>query len=575
MSSMRISTVVLSLVFLAACGQSGQPTPPADSDTDPVLPEAPEDTAVPLADEGSLMLTRKLNANGTKTVNLFGIFVDEHSGYINAAQCAITNTPCFDFLPPDEDTSVEIDVERLFVPEVSDFRYVGLDVGLGDWSATYVNGPAFPYYFADLTPILGQESVRGWFGARFDGQWGEYQGERDIYISPDIELIYPKANSTISFHDSDDIRVEWVPDGAGTIFLTVTETGLNASLARLYMLEDDGYFEFPSSELGFGVDPETVNFKLARWNWGSVKKNGHELEIVATSEVSFSGDYFHVGGRDKLELSDKCLPATTMPPLTSGNYWGELADAGFKDDLSDTDHCTDGLDANAADGFIRVELAPNQFLGVTYDLPDNDASIYLVRDCTNADTCVVGADENDDGITESLSYFNATDETEILYLVLDGTAQSTGLFFLDVTLDTLLEPDMYNTCPEAILNATPMVEGSYYTSYLPYTGSIDPGAGGCTGTALTGPESIGLITLQNNETLTASITMDGADPAIYLAYNCANVSGNACPVGDDNSIGSKEAINYQNTSGGSENLWLVIDTKGQGLKPYFLVLDIN
>ena len=113
--------------------------------------------------------------------------------------------------------------------------------------------------------------------------------------------------------------------------------------------------------------------------------------------------------------------------------------------------------------------------------------------------------------------------------------------------------------------------GTYYTEFLPYTNVLNPGAGGCTGSSLPGPESMTKVTLEAGQTVSAAVTMPGADPGIYLLYNCTNVF--SCPVGADNRGDGLEALAYTNGNTVSETLYLVVDSKTR-MSPYFLTVDI-
>lgn len=564
---------LLPVALLVACGSGTEPTPSTGTTDSGLTTESTTtfvDTGFLPMDEGSIMLVRRLTG-GQRTTELFGLFVDEHAGYRNLAQCAIKAGYCFDYLPAAEDDWVDIDRERLFEPGFSEFRYVGLEIGLGPFTAPYTTGDLYPHYYADLTKQVGPEGVRGALGVTFGGQWGDYVGTADIVVSPDLELITPKPNAKVEFHDGENLLVEWVPDGNGIVLLTLIETGRNASYARMYELEDDGYFSLPVVDLGLGTDDMSFDMKLTRWNWGEAKHWGNTVEVVATSEVGWTADYVYTEGRDYIEPEDKCLPASTMPSLTSGAYWGNLD--GYSDDFDSTSYCTDGFNANGKEGFLRVQLEPLEFLSATSTLLTEDASIYVVEDCADEDTCLNGSDENEGPLPESVSFFNNTDQQRTVYLVVDGrNNDSKGMFHLDVLVDALLEPNLNDTCATVDFS-NPTGSGTYYTSYLPYSGGLDPTVGGCTGTSLPGPDASTPITLLSGQTLTATITMQGGDPALYLLYNCNNAL--SCPDGADNSVGENELLVYTNTSGASENLSLVVDTRGPTLLPFFLTVSIQ
>jgi len=519
-------------------------------------------------DQGSLMLVRRDNGR-SKAAFLYGLFVDEHPGFQNLAQCAVDRTLCLDLLPVDEDTYIEPNTDLLFDPQFSEYRYVGLTVSLGGYEANYYND-VVSYYYADLTDQTGGNPISGDLGAQFGVEWGDYSGSQDIEVSGDIELQYPRPGSNISFHDGETVLVEWVPNNEGEVYLTVT-AGLY--YYRIYLLEDDGYFEFDVDDMGFGTDGYDVQFTLSRWNRGKVEHKGHTLDLVATSEVSFSGEYFYVGGREQIEPANTCGEALTAPVTQSGGYWGRLQNWGYTDAVNPlaNPNCT-GFGASGQEGIFHIQLEPLQNLTAEYILHDDDASIYLLEDCSDVQTCLIGADLTLQGAAEFLSYFNDTDEVMDVYLVADGWNGTDGVFYLDLTIDQVLEPEMHNQCSDALQQAVPTGAGSYYTSYLPYTNLLDPGAGGCTNSSLVGPDSMTQVQVDDGQTISVNINMQNGDPAIYLLYNCTNAL--SCAVGADTSVGPQEQIAYTNTSGVSELLYLVVDSKTQ-LRPYFMTIDIQ
>ncbi len=559
------------LVLIAACSASPAPAPDGTESTTPTASTV-EDTGFRPADQGSLMLVRTLGARpeGTQT-KLYGLFVDTHPGYVNLAECAIRGGPCLNLLPTVEDDFINIDLEREFNPLGSDYRFAGVSVSMGPYQAFYVGGP-MSFYWANLKPELDGDEISGDFGVKFSGEWGEYDGFENIEVSENIELLRPAIGSTTSYHDGESLIVEWVPNGTGEIYLTVLD---GDTLARLYLLEDDGYFELPMADLGLSLDSAALTYRLSRWNHGQAKKAGNHLDVLATSTANFSSVYFYTEGRDRLDTSDTCIGATALTPITTGTYWGRLQDWGYTDRMNVTDdgnNCT-GRDTDGQEGFVRVDLPPRGTLNVEYWLLDQDASLYVLRDCNDGNTCAEGSDDSDVvGALEHLRYFNDTELDETVYLVLDAERDSNGLYYANITVDTMDEPEMYDTCALATGQTAPLVSGTYFTDFTSYTNQLDPGNNGCAGSASPGTESMSKVVVPSGQTLTVNIDMPGGDPTLYALYACTSPS--SCAVGADNSVGSTEGMVYENISSASETLYLVVDSKTT-LEPYFLTVDIN
>ena len=93
-----------------------------------------------------------------------------------------------------------------------------------------------------------------------------------------------------------------------------------------------------------------------------------------------------------------------MGPLRAGTFYGDLRELG-SDNNPGAFGCT-GFAAGGTDGILKVSLAPDQYLEVVYQLPQDDASMYLARDCYAAGaTCLVGSDRTGPD-AEVLSWFN-------------------------------------------------------------------------------------------------------------------------------------------------------------------------
>ena len=73
-------------------------------------------------------------------------------------------------------------------------------------------------------------------------------------------------------------------------------------------------------------------------------------------------------------------------------------------------------------------------------------------------------------------------------------------------------------------------------------------------------------------TISVNVNMVGADPAVYLLYNCTTVT--SCAAGNNSSIGSTENVAYTNTSASTEVLYLVVDT-ATSMAPYMMTIDIQ
>jgi hypothetical protein len=563
---------IAAAITLLGCGSSGGDGGSEKQDT-AVLTEpavAVDDTAVRTDDMGHVMLVTR-TADGVRTRELFGLFVDFHEDYLNLARCAVDRSTCYNVVPGEKDQFIDLEPRNEF-PFDREFRYLGIDIGLGPYDAYYFydspSGSA--YYYGDVTDT---KPIYGPAGVRFGVEWGDYAGTEDITLNAPIEVVSPPNGSPLKFKNGENITFEWTPTGAGEVYLRIS----SFNYERIFWLADDGYHDLSIDSLGYGDMNQVVTFTLSRWHTDVVRHENNALEISDVSEVAWTGRYIYKGSREELEPADSCLEAQGMTAITdSGTYWGRLG--GYRSDLDPGvgNPCT-GFNAPGNEGMVAVDLDPLEIMTVNYRLEIGDASVYVVEDCSDASMCLAGADATLLGDLESFQYFNNTEATQRLYLVLDAYqnqsgGRALGTFELDLTIDQLLEPDMHDSCPDAQMQLEASGPGTYYTEYLPYTNQLNPGPGGCTASSMSGPESMTKVTLQPGETLVATVTMPGGDPGLYLLYNCTNPF--SCPVGADARGDAVEAIGYINNTTVSETLYLVVDTKF-GMLPYFLTVDIE
>ncbi len=563
---------LVAVVGLLGCGSSGGGAA-SKSDTAAALTEpavSVDDTAMRTEDMGHMMLVSRVK-DGVRSRELYGLFVDFHEDYQNLARCAVDRSTCYNVTPAQPDQYIDLDPRNEF-PFDREFRYVGLDVGLGPYGASYFYDPASggAYYYGDVTEA---EPTYGPVGARFGVEWGDYSGTEDISLSAPIEVVSPPNGAPLKFPNGEDIVFEWTPTGEGQVFLQIS----SFNFERLYWLADDGYHSLSVDSLGYGDQDQVVEFTLSRWSSTTVRHDNNELVVSDVSEVAWTGRYFNKGSRVELEPADSCLEAQGMAAITdSGTYWGRLG--GYRSDIDPGagNPCT-GFNAPGNEGMIAIDLDPLEIMTVNYRLEIGDASVYVVEDCSDGNSCLAGADATLLGDLESFQYFNNTEAPQRLYLVLDAYenqsgGRALGTFELDINIDQLIDPDLHDSCPDAQMQTEATGPGTYYTDYLPYTNQLNPGPGGCTASSLSGPEAMTKVTLQPGETLVATVTMPGGDPGLYLLYNCTNAF--SCPVGADARGDGVEAIGYINNTAISETLYLVVDSK-YGMLPFFLTVDIQ
>lgn len=564
-------TLAVTTLLVACTGQA-----PAE-DTDPQDPagtvpggEIPDDTGFPPGDLGGFHIDFGTLAN---PATLSAVFTESSPGFVNLAQCAVnTDVPCLTLFPNDEDEFILPDTSRELDRDTVNTRFLGFEIGFAGYTLNYREDPdnGFGYYSRTLTEK--DAPPQGWVGASWGGQWPDFQGDNLLFVSEPMELIFPRPGAHIKFHNGERFPVEWVPTGDGLVTLQVGTPGNQI----MYLLEDDGYYEIVADELGISSQIEDVTFAFTRWDKSNIRKFGHVIDLLSTSKQQFTGEYFNIGNRDELEGADRCAEATGLDPLLAGGFWGDLG--WYEADLNPDEFCVNPGCAYGYDGIYKVEVPPKNLLQIEYNVYLDSAAMYLLTDCTDEFSCFRASDlDSNVNAPEFMNYFNPSDDLRRFYLIVDSTGDggcptrgSSGpvksYYTLDVGLDPLTEPDMYDSCVDAE-DAAPIFPGNYYAERTAYLNDLNPGVGGCTASSVRGADAMTPVDVQPGQTLTVNVNMPGADPAIYFLYQCDDAF--SCPFGSDRSIDEREVASYTNNSGATERIYIVVDSQ-DGILPYFM-----
>jgi hypothetical protein len=363
------------------------------------------------------------------------------------------------------------------------------------------------------------------------------------------------------FFDSMPIHLEWEPGSEGDIYLLAT-TPIEQ---RLWLLEDTGSYDLDLGSLGL-KEGDTVDLVLGRWSHATVDHDGHEVVIDVQSNQMIRGSWRTIGSRiEMLDSYDECVDAQSAPSAVPGNYYGELL--GSTPDLNPTPTGCTGFAATGIDRVVPIDLLPEDLLTVNYQLVSDDASLYLVTDCSNALSCLVGRDSGARGDVEQIVWFNDTGAELRVYAVLDAFNDVTDMYNLDIIIESLGGDILVPTCVDAIAQG-PAAAGSYHGSISGYADLLEPS---CAAPA-TGAEGMTQILLQPGERLIAEVEAPSGDPKLYLLSNCA--IGDSCFLASTTDSDEFETLEYVNTSFASQFMYLVLDAD-QNLDEYFLDIAIQ
>jgi hypothetical protein len=569
MTFMRNAAALLFVAtVLTACSGPGDDGPSIVEGTEPIVPPVLDDTGWPPGDLGNFHLAYHVNTGEAEVVVVASA---SQPGFLNFAQCSVRGVPCLGGIPSDEDDWKDIDLDQDVDRDTISTKFLGFEISFGPYLLAYKEDPetAFGYYGASVDVAdLPEDRL---IGPTWAGQWQEYTSDDDLHVSRPIEVLNPGPGQNIVFTNGELVPLEWVPTGEGEVTLLVST---RFTLARLFNLEDDGYFELDVDSLGLTNTSEEITFTFTRWNQETLNTYGHVVDLLATSDMSFTGQFYNIGNRDPLEPADGCVEATGLPALESGGYWGWLGS--MDEDLAADANCLGAGSATGKDAIVRIELESHESVAVEYNTYTESAAVYLLTECDNVGSCVAGSDLDDnDDVVEYISYFNVTDEPETLYLVLDTTLGGDTVFTLDLDITPVLPPDMYDACggADGAAAAYPTVlPGNYYGELTPWVDDLNPGAGGCTGTSLGGAEAMTPIEVGAYQTLQVTVSMPGHDPGLYLLTDCATAF--SCLAGADVNLSGNEGIQYTNAGASPQTVYLVLDSK-TGVGPYFMNVGLS
>lgn len=547
-----------------------------ETDTDTTTETTLIDSAWPPGDIGNLQIAHHVATGRTQ---VYGLFAKSAPAFVNLAQCAVAETVCVGGFANDEDDWELVDPNVEIDREVVETRFAGFEVRFGTYQLAYREDReyGFGFYSADVT---SEDLVQGWVGASWDGQWGHYTSNDDLFVSRPIELQTPRPGAHVFLTNGEFLPIEWVPTGTGTVTLTVSA---RLGDVRMYHLEDDGYFELDVDDLQIPDDTEDLSMSLMRWDTQSVNFQGNVMQLVASSDVQFTADYANIGPREPLFAADRCDEARGLPSVSDGGYWGRLD---FKSpDLNPTSCLLPGSpDANALgkDALVRVEVPSKTMLNVDYNTFTESAAVYILSDCSQASSCLAGSDiDRSPNVHEVTNWFNDSEDPKEVYVGLDCTGLDLSNFptpcdtvwTLDLTLQTLSDPEMFDECLDARGAQQTLATGGYLEEFVAYTDGLNPGVGGCTGTSMTGADAIMPFALDPGQTISANVTSNDGDVGVYVLSNCNDAF--SCVAGSDTSSNATENVVYVNQTLGRQDLFLVVDSKGPGLRPFAMGVSIQ
>ncbi len=553
---------MLSIVLanLLACSSS-------DDDDDVGTSETADTGTPPLEnDQGSitLTLTEPSWTNPVAETVLAGLFVADAQGWLNLASCVTSPVGiCIDVEPPlfHDTYAVAADADPAILTSL-ETRHVGPTLTMGPWSADYTFDEVIGVGFYFGSRASGADPF-GLVGPTFaGGEWAPVDLPDLLPFPTPIDLTSHAPDQLAELHAKEQVPLRWTPGVEGDVWLLLDATGQK----RVYALEDDGAFDLDLNDLLLS-EGERVDLVLERRTRAAVEVAGNDLDVDVVSVVTLAATWSTGGTRtDLTDLADACEEAEVAPPLGSGTYTGELS--GLTNDSDPgPGGCTGTFGAEGPDAIFPLQLLPQDLVEIDLRLVGDDAVVYLLSECGEPDSCLVGADTTGASGTESIEWLHDAEAPATVWLVVDSFGDVTGPFLLDVVITSLGGSILVPTCVDAIA-AGPASSGSWHGTLAGNTDVLDPE---CAAPA-NGGEGMTQVYLKAGESLTASVeTPAGGNPKLYLLYNCGIPE--SCTEVADADTGTFETLTYVNETPFSEYLYLVLDGE-TGIGEYFLDLTI-
>lgn len=254
-----------------------------------------------------------------------------------------------------------------------------------------------------------------------------------------------------------------------------------------------------------------------------------------------------------------CGSVGTAGVLGTGVVYGTLV--GHNATLDPGATGCSGAPAPGGEALFRVELQPGE--GIDASLPDPFGQhLYLVSDCSDPATCVVGALANPG--PARVVWANTSGTVEQWTLVVDGgPGMSSPVYRLDTVLGPIAPLPDADTCADAALLSA-LGNGRWIGSDLGgLVDELNPGVSGCTARELSGPDAMVPIHLEPGEIV--SIRSVGGD-SLYAVTDCLDAT--TC-VGASEVWAGQPRLALDNALVTPWDGFLVVDTEVSG-GPYTL-----
>lgn len=556
---MKVGQYAFVLWIGGACVGDLGPPPPTTAETGDTGETSTFTTPIGLGD-----VTIEINGayvGGEAETRVLGVFTEPPTEIRNLAQCLGGQQFCMrEDRPSMAGGSVDVEPFDPAILKTISTVAAGDPLSLGRWEAPLFVDTAtgLALYSQVNEGTLTSEppidlTIPGGVGWPLTGA----EGVVDLPDPVGLRLIDPMMEQ--DFVDIDGIPLRWLPGGPpppdqasgddgtasvgapGEVFLLI-ET---PNRRRLQRLADTGSFDLDLSGAGL-TDGDRVELLLGRWTRGEVRQDGRTTVVTIQRNQRIRGVWRSVGVRQPLTPDDTCDEARDAAGIDDGFYEGTFDPPTSALDPGELG-CT-GRAAPGVDALVPIDVRAQSELTVRFALPDAEASLYLVTDCDDAGTCLVGTDETG---PEALRWLNDSTDLVRVFAVLDSVGDASGDFTLDVRRRPVGGDVLVNTCLEAIEQG-PIGSGTFEGTLLDHSNLLPTYTGVCAGDRL-GGEGIAAVELAGGQSLTVDATGSTGTPDIHILSNC-NIAASCVALGS-------ETLTYTNETGFARTVYVVLDAE--------------